>query len=118
MHDTLGYIQHDPVHRQYHHHEMTFSMVYAYSENFVLPFSHDEVVHGKGSLLNKIPGDRWRQMATLRALYAFMWAHPGKQLLFQGASSPRARSGARAGRWTGGCSMPRITPACSAWSTT
>jgi len=85
MHDTLGYIQHDPVHRQYHHHEMTFSMVYAYSENFVLPFSHDEVVHGKGSLLNKIPGDRWRQMATLRALYAFMWAHPGKQLLFQGS---------------------------------
>jgi len=85
MHDTLGYIQHDPVHRQYHHHEMTFSMVYAYSENFVLPFSHDEVVHGKGSLLNKVPGDRWRQMATLRALYAYMWAHPGKQLLFQGS---------------------------------
>jgi 1,4-alpha-glucan branching enzyme len=85
MHDTLGYIQHDPVHRQYHHHEMTFSMVYAYSENFVLPFSHDEVVHGKGSLVNKVPGDRWRQMATLRALYAYMWAHPGKQLLFQGS---------------------------------
>jgi 1,4-alpha-glucan branching enzyme len=85
MHDTLGYISHDPVHRQYHHHEMTFSMVYAYSENFVLPFSHDEVVHGKGSLLNKVPGDRWRQMATLRALYAYMWAHPGKQLLFQGS---------------------------------
>jgi len=84
MHDTLGYIRHDPVHRQYHHHEMTFSMVYAYSENFVLPFSHDEVVHGKGSMLNKVPGDRWRQMATLRALYAYMWAHPGKQLLFQG----------------------------------
>ncbi|MEO6700173.1 MAG: 1,4-alpha-glucan branching protein GlgB [Jatrophihabitantaceae bacterium] len=84
MHDTLDYVQHDPVHRQYHHHEMTFSMVYAYSENFVLPFSHDEVVHGKGSMLTKIPGDRWRQMATLRALYAFMWAHPGKQLIFQG----------------------------------
>jgi 1,4-alpha-glucan branching enzyme len=84
MHDTLGYIRHDPIHRQYHHHEMTFSMVYAYSENFVLPFSHDEVVHGKGSMLNKVPGDRWRQMATLRALYAYMWAHPGKQLLFQG----------------------------------
>ncbi|HJQ02417.1 MAG TPA: 1,4-alpha-glucan branching protein GlgB [Jatrophihabitans sp.] len=84
MHDTLGYIRHDPVHRQYHHHEMTFSMVYAYSENFVLPFSHDEVVHGKGSMLHKVPGDRWRQMATLRALYAYMWAHPGKQLLFQG----------------------------------
>jgi 1,4-alpha-glucan branching enzyme len=85
MHDTLSYIEHEPIHRQYHHHEVTFSMVYAYSENFVLPFSHDEVVHGKGSLLAKIPGDRWQQMATLRALYAFMWAHPGKQLIFQGS---------------------------------
>jgi 1,4-alpha-glucan branching enzyme len=84
MHDTLSYIAHDPIHRQYHHHEMTFSMVYAYSENFVLPLSHDEVVHGKGSLLRKIPGDRWRQLATLRAYLAFMWAHPGKQLLFMG----------------------------------
>jgi 1,4-alpha-glucan branching enzyme len=84
MHDTLSYISHEPVHRQYHHHEMTFSMMYAYSENFVLPISHDEVVHGKGSLLNKIPGDRWQQTATLRALYAYMWAHPGKQLLFMG----------------------------------
>jgi len=84
MHDTLGYIGHDPVHRQYHHHEMTFSMVYAFTENFVLPLSHDEVVHGKGSLLRKIPGDRWRQLATLRAYLGFMWAHPGKQLLFMG----------------------------------
>ena len=84
MHDTLGYISHEPVHRQYHHNEMTFSMMYAYTENFVLPISHDEVVHGKGSLLHKIPGDRWQQMATLRALYAYMWAHPGKQLLFMG----------------------------------
>jgi 1,4-alpha-glucan branching enzyme len=84
MHDTLSYISHQPVHRQYHHNDMTFSMMYAYSENFVLPISHDEVVHGKGSLLNKIPGDRWQQMATLRTLYAFMWAHPGKQLLFMG----------------------------------
>ena len=84
MHDTLSYIEHQPVHRQYHHSELTFSMMYAYSENFVMPLSHDEVVHGKGSLLNKIPGDRWQQLATLRALYAYMWAHPGKQLLFMG----------------------------------
>jgi 1,4-alpha-glucan branching enzyme len=84
MHDTLSYISHQPIHRQYHHNELTFSMMYAYSENFVLPLSHDEVVHGKGSLLNKIPGDRWQQMATLRALYGYMWAHPGKQLLFMG----------------------------------
>jgi 1,4-alpha-glucan branching enzyme len=84
MHDTLAYIAHPPIYRQYHHNELTFSMMYAYSENFVMPISHDEVVHGKGSLLNKIPGDRWQQMATLRALYAYMWAHPGKQLLFMG----------------------------------
>jgi 1,4-alpha-glucan branching enzyme len=84
MHDTLSYISHEPIHRQWHHNELTFSMMYAYSENFVMPLSHDEVVHGKGSLLNKIPGDRWQQMATLRALYAYMWAHPGKQLLFMG----------------------------------
>ncbi len=96
MHDTLGYIEHQPIHRQYHHHEMTFSMVYAYSENYMLPFSHDEVVHGKGSLLNKIPGDRWQQMATLRALFAFMWAHPGKQLIFQGSEF------AQGGEWNEG----------------
>jgi 1,4-alpha-glucan branching enzyme len=84
MHDTLGYVAREPIHRQFHHHEMTFSMVYAYSENYILPISHDEVVHGKGSLLGKIPGDRWQELATLRTLYAYMWAHPGKQLLFMG----------------------------------
>ncbi|MDQ0949554.1 1,4-alpha-glucan branching enzyme [Streptomyces phaeochromogenes] len=84
MHDSLGYVAHEPVHRKYHHHEMTFSMVYAYSENYVLPISHDEVVHGKRSLVSKMPGDWWQQRATLRAYLAFMWAHPGKQLLFMG----------------------------------
>ncbi|MGB9374796.1 MAG: 1,4-alpha-glucan branching protein GlgB [Jiangellales bacterium] len=85
MHDTLGYISREPIYRQYHHHQMTFSMMYAYTENFVLPISHDEVVHGKGSLLRKMPGDRWQQLANVRAYLAFMWAHPGKQLLFMGA---------------------------------
>jgi 1,4-alpha-glucan branching enzyme len=84
MHDTLGYLAHEPVHRRYHHDELTFSLVYAWDENFVLPLSHDEVVHGKRSLLRKMPGDEWQQFASLRALYGHMWAHPGKQLLFMG----------------------------------
>ncbi|RRR82580.1 1,4-alpha-glucan branching enzyme [Streptomyces sp. RP5T] len=84
MHDSLGYISHEPVHRKYHHHEMTFSMVYAYSENYVLPISHDEVVHGKQALVSKMPGDWWQQRANHRAYLGFMWAHPGKQLLFMG----------------------------------
>ena len=84
MHDTLDYVAQEPVHRRWHHDELTFSLVYAWDENFVLPLSHDEVVHGKGSLLRKIPGDEWQQFATLRALYGHMWAHPGKQLLFMG----------------------------------
>jgi 1,4-alpha-glucan branching enzyme len=84
MHDTLDYIKHDPVHRSYHHGQMTFGLMYAFSEHFVLPISHDEVVHGKGSLLRKMPGDRWQQLANLRAYFAFMWSHPGKQLLFMG----------------------------------
>jgi 1,4-alpha-glucan branching enzyme len=84
MHDSLGYMAREPVYRQYHHHQMTFSMMYAYAENYVLPLSHDEVVHGKGSLMRKMPGDRWQQLANLRAYLAFMWAHPGKQLIFMG----------------------------------
>jgi len=84
MHDTLDYLAREPIHRQWHHHDLTFAITYAWTENFVLPLSHDEVVHGKGSLLRKMPGDRWQQLANLRAYYAFMWAHPGKQLLFMG----------------------------------
>jgi 1,4-alpha-glucan branching enzyme len=84
MHDTLEYLSHDPVHRRFHHHQLTFGLIYAFSENFVLPLSHDEVVHLKGALLRKMPGDRWQQFANLRSLYAWMWSHPGKQLLFMG----------------------------------
>jgi 1,4-alpha-glucan branching enzyme len=85
MHDSLEYMSKHPVHRSYHHGQMTFSMVYAYSENYVLPISHDEVVYGKGSLLRKMPGDRWQQLANVRAYLAFMWGHPGKQLIFMGS---------------------------------
>lgn len=84
MHDTLQYMQQDPVYRRYHHHGMTFGLVYAWSERFILPLSHDEVVHGKNSLLHKMPGDRWQQFANLRAYYGFMWGHPGKKLIFMG----------------------------------
>ena len=85
MHDTLDYASHPPVYRMHHHQQMTFALMYAYSENYVLPISHDEVVHGKGSLLRRMPGDRWQQLANLRCLLAYMWAHPGKQLLFMGS---------------------------------
>ncbi|HEY4005319.1 MAG TPA: 1,4-alpha-glucan branching protein GlgB [Pseudonocardia sp.] len=91
MHDTLHYAGRDPVYRGYHHNEMTFSMVYAYTENFVLPISHDEVVHGKGSLWTRMPGDDWNKAANLRALLAYMWAHPGKQLLFMGSELGQER---------------------------
>jgi 1,4-alpha-glucan branching enzyme len=84
MHDTLEYVSKEPVHRRWHHDDVTFSLIYAWDENFVLPLSHDEVVHGKRALLRKLPGDEWQQFATLRALYGHMWAHPGKQLLFMG----------------------------------
>ena len=85
MHDTLDYMQHDPIHRRYHHNELTFSLWYAFSENFVLPLSHDEVVHGKRSIISRMPGDRWQMFANARLLYGWMWTHPGKKLLFMGS---------------------------------
>jgi 1,4-alpha-glucan branching enzyme len=91
MHDTLSYIARDPIHRAWHHNDMTFGTVYAFSERFILPLSHDEVVHGKGSLYGRVPGDEWRKLATLRAYFAFMWTHPGKKLLFMGGEIGQAR---------------------------
>jgi 1,4-alpha-glucan branching enzyme len=91
MNDTLEYFSKDSIHRRFHHHELTFSLVYAWNENFVLPLSHDEVVHEKQSLLSRMPGDRWQQLANLRALYGYMWAHPGKQLLFMGGEIAQER---------------------------
>ncbi|RIJ70820.1 1,4-alpha-glucan branching protein GlgB [Nakamurella silvestris] len=101
MHDTLSYLAREPVHRSWHHNEMTFSLMYAFSENFVLPISHDEVVHGKGSLWGKVVGDDWRKAASLRAYYAHMWAHPGKQLLFMGSEfgAPQEWSESRSLPW-------------------
>ena len=91
MHDTLRYIHEDPVHRRWHHDELTFGLIYAFSEKFVLPLSHDEVVHGKGSLLGKMPGDEWQRFANLRAYFGFMWTHPGKKLLFMGGEFAQER---------------------------
>ena len=91
MHDTLRYIQHEPVHRKHHHNDLTFGLSYAFSENYVLPISHDEVVHGKGSLLARMPGDPWQRFANLRAYLGFQWTHPGKKLLFMGCEIAQER---------------------------
>ena len=91
MHDTLRYMSMDPIHRKYHHNDLTFGLLYAFHENFILPLSHDEVVHGKGSLIGKMPGDRWQRFANLRAYFAFMWTHPGKKLLFMGGEFGQER---------------------------
>jgi 1,4-alpha-glucan branching enzyme len=118
MHDTLKYMARDPIHRSHHHGELTFGLIYAFNENFVLPLSHDEVVHGKGSLLGKMPGDRWQQFANLRAYYGFMWGHPGKKLLFMGCEFAQEREWNHDTAWTGTCCSDPRTPACSAWCAT
>jgi 1,4-alpha-glucan branching enzyme len=91
MNDTLAYMSREPVHRRFHHDQLVFGLHYAFSENFVLPISHDEVVHGKGSMLGKMPGDEWQRFANLRAYYGFMWGHPGKKLLFMGQEFAQRR---------------------------
>src|SRR5690606_38301074 len=97
MNDTLEYMAQDPVHRRYHHDRLTFSMLYAFTENFILPFSHDEVVHGKRSMLHKMPGDEWQKFANLRTLYTYMFTHPGKKLLFMGTEFAQGNEWSSAG---------------------
>jgi 1,4-alpha-glucan branching enzyme len=103
MHDSLAYMKEDPIHRRFHHHKLTFSMVYAFNENFVLPLSHDEVVYGKGSLIDKMPGDDWQQFANLRALFGLMWSHPGKKLLFMGGEFAQRREWTHEGELDWSC---------------
>ena len=112
MHDTLNYISKDPIHRKHHHGDILFGLHYAFSENFILPLSHDEVVHGKRSILGRMPGDEWQRFANLRAYYSFMFGHPGKKLLFMGARDrARAANGITTSRSTGTCSSTSPIPA-------
>ena len=116
MNDSLKYLTEDPIHRQYHHHLLTFSLMYAFSENYLLPISHDEVVHGKGSLLRKVPGSRYDQLATVRAFLAYIWSHPGKQLIFMGTEFAQEAEWADGRSSTGGCSTTPRTTGCTTWS--
>ena len=123
MHDTLNYISKDPIHRKHHHGDILFGLHYAFSENFILPLSHDEVVHGKRSILGRMPGDEWQRFANLRAYYSFMFGHPGKKLMFMGCEFAQSANGITTIRWTGTCSKqascrhpgadPRPQPALS-----
>ena len=114
MHDTLHYISEEPVYRSYHHDDMTFGLLYAFFERFILPISHDEVVYGKRSLLGRMPGDNWQRFANLRAYLAFMWTHPGKKLLFMGSSSGSPKNGTTTPRFPGACLTIRCMRACNA----
>ena len=114
MHDILTYVSKDPIHRRWEHQHLTFSMLYAFNENFILPFSHDEVVHGKGSMIAKMPGDAWQKAATLRALYAFMYAHPGQEADVHGQRvRPVARVEPRRLARLAPARSTRCTPVCS-----
>jgi len=116
MHDTLSYFETDPVYRKYHHNQLTFSQLYLWTENFVLPFSHDEVVHLKKSMLDKMPGDLWQRFANLRLLYAYHYAHPGKKLLFMGSEFGQwGANGTPAASWSGRCWPTRSTKASTRW---
>src|SRR5215210_2970254 len=118
MHDTLRFISKEPVHRRYHHHDLTFGLLYAFTENFILPLSHDEVVHGKGSILGKMPGDRWQRFANLRAYYGFMWGHPARSSCSWAASSARSASGTTITASTGTSSRTHSTAASRTSSAT